>query len=455
LIGLVLFLVLVGATAYFAYNRSHDFWLTYNVTSLDGFAVRTGDATGTPNAEGTPAPTLRPTSMNLIATPEPWDGASRVTVLVVGLDYRDWETGDGPPRTDTMILLTIDPLTKTGGMLNIPRDLWVSIPGFEYGRINTAYSIGEAYQVPGGGPALAVQTVEALLGVPIDYYAQVDFYAFEDFIDELGGVYIDVPAEIKVDPIGEHNTVKLQPGRQLLDGPTALAYARARNTEGGDFDRAVRQQQVVVAIRDQALSLGVGNLLTIAPQLYEQLAAGIHTDMPLDTAIRLGLLALEVPLEQFTRRAIAPPDAVLLVKSPDGTADVLKPVSDKIRLLRDEVFASSGMASPSSQGLDAETLMQQEAARIVVLNGTYTSGLAATTQAYFQSLGANVISTGDSESAAYTRIVDYTGNPYTVGYFVELMGITRYSIKWEYDPNSPFDVVIILGNDWAGSNPMP
>ena len=78
-------------------------------------------------------------------TPEPWDGASRVTLLVMGLDYRDWLAGEGPPRTDSMILLTLDPLNRTAGMLSIPRDLWVTIPGgFDNNRINTAYSLGEA-----------------------------------------------------------------------------------------------------------------------------------------------------------------------------------------------------------------------------------------------------------------------------------------------------------------------
>ena len=76
--------------------------------------------------------------------PKPWEGGERVTVLLMGLDYRDWEKGEGPPRTDTMILLTLDPVTETAGMMNIPRDLWVSIPGFDYGRINTAYPLGEA-----------------------------------------------------------------------------------------------------------------------------------------------------------------------------------------------------------------------------------------------------------------------------------------------------------------------
>ncbi|MBN2148734.1 MAG: LCP family protein [Anaerolineales bacterium] len=450
----VVFLVIAVATAYVVYAKSHDFWLSYDVTALDGFAIQ-NIATGSPNAEGTPAPSAIPTLMASGATPQPWDGASRVTVLVMGLDYRDWEKGEGPPRTDTMILMTIDPLTKTAGMLNIPRDLWVNIPGFEYGKINTAYSLGESYQVPGGGPALARETVELLLGVPIQYYAQVDFYAFERFINELGGIYVDVPEEIKVDPIGEHNTVVLEAGRQLLDGPVALAYARARNTEGGDFDRATRQQQVVVAIRDRALELGVGDLLSRAPALYEELAAGIHTDMPLDVAIQLSLLALEVPMDTFIRRAIAPPEAVLLAKSPDGTQDILKPVPDKIRLLRDEVFASASMASPAMSGMELVDLMQAEGARIIVLNGTLVGGLAGSTQAYLQSQGANVVSTGDGEYTTYTRVIDYTGNPYTTGYLVDLMSVTPYSFRMEYNPASDVDVVVIVGDDWAANNPMP
>jgi LCP family protein required for cell wall assembly len=157
--------------------------------------------------------------------PIPWDGANRVTMLVMGLDYRDWE-GEGPSRTDTMMLLTLDPVSRTAGMLSIPRDLWVNIPGFDYGKINTAYYLGELYDIEGGGPGLALQTVEELLGVDINYYAQVDFSAFENFIDEVGGIDVEVPFEITVDPIGPHNTVTLAEGTQHLDGATALAYAR-------------------------------------------------------------------------------------------------------------------------------------------------------------------------------------------------------------------------------------
>jgi hypothetical protein len=153
---LIVFLTAAAVIAYIAYAQSHDFWVSYDVTGLPGFAIQ-NHPTPTASAEGagTPAPAALPTTAPSSGPAAlPWDRASRVTVLVMGLDYRDWESGDGPPRTDTMILLTLDPLTMSAGMLNIPRDLWVEIPGFDYARINTAYMLGEAYQVPGGGPGL-------------------------------------------------------------------------------------------------------------------------------------------------------------------------------------------------------------------------------------------------------------------------------------------------------------
>jgi len=121
-----------------------------------------------------PVATLPSSNVDL---PDPWDGTSRVNMLFMGLDYRDWEAGD-IPRTDTMILFSFDPIGNTASMISIPRDLWVSIPGFDYEKINTAYFLGESWKIPGGGPGLAMKTVEQLLGVPIQYYLQLDFYAF-------------------------------------------------------------------------------------------------------------------------------------------------------------------------------------------------------------------------------------------------------------------------------------
>jgi LCP family protein required for cell wall assembly len=447
-----LFIIAAMFAAYAAYSKSYDFFLSFNVAKIPGLAILS-TPTASSSLDGTPAPTPIPTTSSG-PVPLPWDGASRVTILVMGLDYRDWETGDGPPRTDTMILLTIDPLTKTAGMLNVPRDLWVSIPGFDYGRINTAYPLGIAYNVPGGGPGLAMQTVESLLGVPIDYYAIIDFSAFEQFIDELGGIYVDVPAEITVDPIGKGNTITLEPGRQLLDGGTALAYARARHTEGGDFDRAQRQQQVILAIKDRAIELGPAQLAARAPAIYNELSTGIHTDLSLDDALRLAWLALDIPATSVQRGAIAA-DAVMIGKSPDGAQDILIPLPDQIRLIRDQVFASTTMASPGLSSGDARANMQAEGASIVVSNGTYVDGLATKTQAYLQSQGANVVSTQNSEYTTYTRIIDYSGKPYTDHYLVDLMKITQYSIEFQFNTDSKVDVLVILGDDWAGNNPMP
>lgn len=457
----VVFVIIALLIARFTFITVRDFIATWSLTSLPGMSVKTqqnGEAQTTPLAEGMqPTATPQP-AQALLPTPQPWDGATRVNVLVMGLDYRDWEAGEGPPRSDTMILLTLDPVSMTGGMLSIPRDLWVSIPGYGYGKINTAYQIGEGLRLPGGGPALAVKTVEALLGVEIQYYAQIDFSAFERFIDEIGGVKLNVPEKIKVDLIGDDKgSVVIKPGVQTLPGAYALAYARARNTEGGDFDRAQRQQQVILAIRQRILSF---NLIPIlfqkAPQLYAELSSGINTNMSLDDAFRLAYLAQQVPDENI-KRGIIGTEHVTFGKSPDGL-DILKPIPDKIRLLRDELFTESGPLKPYARD-DKELLelMLAENPRIILYNGTFTPGLAGRTQEYLQSLGANVIFTADSDEKpyAYTVIYDYTGNPYTVQYFVDLMNISQYRIFLRFAPESEADIAIILGDDWTANNPMP
>jgi LCP family protein required for cell wall assembly len=451
---LIIFAIAAFLSAYVAYSKSRQFWASYDITQMEGFAIR-DNPEGSTDPEGNPIPTSEIPKSITGPLAEPWDGASRVTMLVMGLDYRDWLSGEGPPRTDTMILLTLDPLSRTGGILNIPRDLWVNIPGFEHGRINTAYALGETYQVPGGGPGQAVLTVEELLGVPIDYYAQIDFYAFEKFVDLLGGVLIDVKEEIKIDPIGKYNTTTLQPGEQRLQGPELLAYARARGTEGGDFDRAQRQQQVILALKKRILKPeALAWLIPQAPEIYKDLSEGIHTNMSLNDAIQLGMLVMEIPDGNISRGAIGA-EHVAFAKSPDGTQDVLKPLPDKIRLLRDEIFASSNLASPYLTTSDLIEPMHAEQARISILNGSYTEGLATLTQEFLALQGATVVSTGNAnEVLTNSRVVDLTGNPYTLRYLVDLMSITPYNIIQDYNPESDVDVIVFLGVDWASNNPI-
>ncbi len=449
---IIAFVIAAIVIAYLTFIAVRDFVTSWELTSLPGVALT--QATSTPDAEGVirnPQAPLQPIGG---PTPVPWDGASRVTMLVMGLDYRDWAAGEGAPRTDTMILLTIDPLARTAGMLSIPRDLWVNIPGFEYGRINTAYSLGEAYKVPGGGPGLAMETVEELLGVPIDYYAQIDFGAFVRFIDEIEGVKLDIPEKITVDPLGDNNIKTLKPGVQTLPGELALAYARARKTEGGDFDRARRQQQVILGIRDRILTVDrLPTLIAKAPILYQELSSGINTNLSLEQAIQLAWLASQIPEENIQRGVIGPPEQVLLVKSPEGD-DVLKPIADKIRGLRDDIFFNTETASPVANMPPQEQVVA-EAAKVTVLNGTTTPGLAALTTEYLQNQGVNVTETGNGDQLyTNTSVYDYTGKPYTLKYLVDLMNISENRIFSRYDPTSQVDVIVILGGDWAASNPI-
>ncbi len=415
-------------TAYLTFVTIRDFVASWKITNLPGITVQ--DATPLPGQEGAAPEAVIPALAPEIGSgPPTWDGADRVTMLVMGLDYRDWEAGVGPPRTDTMILFTVDPINRTAGILSIPRDLWVNIPGFEYGRINTAYMLGEGNKLPGGGPQLAADTVEELLGVNIDYFAQVDFGAFARFIDEIGGVEVDITEEIKLDILGEGKVKRMKPGHYTLPGDLALAYVRFRKSEGGDFDRAQRQQQVIMSIRDRILEYEMlPNLISKASTLYGELSSGVNTNLNLEDAIRLAWLAIQIPKENIKQGAIGA-DQVAFAQSPDGTQQVLKPLTEKVRALRDEIFTESGPASPLANSTDLAELVKQENARISVLNGSSVSGLAASTTDYLKSQGINVVETGNAgQLTPATEITFFTGKPYTLKYLVDMMGISPYRI---------------------------
>ena len=405
------------------------------------------------NEQGTPiAPAANPNAPESAPELTPWDGVGRVTVLLMGLDYRDWEQSDGgPSRSDTMILLTLDPLNKTAGILSIPRDMWVEIPGFTHGKINTAYYLGDAYKLPGGGPGLAVKTVEQFLGVPINYYAQIDFGAFVRFIDEIGGVKIDVPEPIEIDLLGKGSSTKkvLQPGVQVLPGEWALAYARNRHTQGGDFDRARRQQQVIFGIRDRVLRFDMlPTLIAKSPKLYQELSSGINTNLTLEDATKLALLAKDVP-EDKIKHGVLGEGYVIFGWSPDKLS-ILIPIPDKIHLLRDEIFAASGSLSPQTPGNPREQMVA-EGASLAVYNGSRDPGLGERVTNYLQSQGASVqVNTAADDAYAATRIVDHTGNPYLVRYLVDLFKIQPGRITFDYQPDAPQGVELTLGYDAEG-----
>jgi LCP family protein required for cell wall assembly len=241
-----------------------------------------------PVMEGVPTPTLLPTQ-------EPWAGTDRVTILVMGIDRRPGEPFIS--RTDTMMLMSLDPATETASILSIPRDLYVVIPGFGRDRINTAFVYGSHGDNPEAGAQLAMQTVEYNLGVPVNHYVMVDFSAVVNGIDALGGVDIYVPTDINDPTYPDMNygydPLYIPAGQHHFDGLTALKYARTRHQDS-DFGRAQRQQALILALRQQILNRGLVGMLADAPNLYRQVEEGVRTDLSLDQLLRLAQSASQV-----------------------------------------------------------------------------------------------------------------------------------------------------------------
>ena len=411
---------------------------------------------------GTPAsPIPSEVSAPQLDQPE-WDGGSRINIAFFGLRGGDIRDEGCPACTDTILLLTIDPLSKTAGMLSIPRDLWVAIPGFGHSRINTAWTVGEAAKLPGGGPGLAMETVSQLIGVPVHYYVQVDFGTFVSFINLIGGIDVYVEQRMVLDPTGSgQDHFVLKPGDvRHLTGKRALAYARCRDeSQGcsdGDVGRAKRQQQVILAIRDKVFDPAeFPKLLTQAPALFAEFSSGVHTNLSLEDAIKLAVLAQDIPLENIKQGVIDNNMAVFANTTLDGVpASVLRPVPDLIRVLRDEIFTASGPVSPLARG-DPITLMQVEAARVRVINNTYTADLDVRTANFLKSQGMQQVEfgypTGWSEQ---TVLVIYSPKLYTLRYLADLFGIkSSYQIVMKADSTSTVDIEIRIGEDWVSRLP--
>lgn len=201
--------------------------------------------------------------------PPAWSGTERLNVLLLGIDRRDGEVGS-PENTDTLIVLSLDPLNRTASMLSVPRDTLVTIPGHGQDKINAAYAYG--------GPELAERSVEQLLGIRLNSYALVDFNAFVRIVDSVGGVLIDVKRPIRDEsyPTADSGIRRLNivAGPQLMQGELALEYARSRH-DSNDFSRSRRQQQVLAAIRAR---LAQDGMLARVPTLMGDVGTLVETN---------------------------------------------------------------------------------------------------------------------------------------------------------------------------------
>ena len=373
----------------------------------------------------------------------------RVNILLLGIDQRDNKTDQGPWRTDTMILVSIDPATQSASMLSIPRDLWVTIPGYGENRINTAHATGDIRQYPGGGVALAKKTVWYTFGVPVHYYVRINFAGFEKMIDAIGGITIDVEEAIHDDKYPDQNygtmVVDIPAGVQRMDGKTALQYARVRHGSN-DFDRMARQQQVILAVRDKVLSLNIP--LVRLPQLIELAGSSIQTDLKLDEMIALAGILRTIERDSI-RHGVIDDTMSTTVLTPQG-AMVQMADWDKVRVLVDELFPIAGSAAAPTTSL-LSTSLANEAARIRVQNGTTTTSLAEETTTALRENQFNVIRYDAADRADYdqTWITVYVDKPYTVQALAKYLDITPQNIRYQLDTKSDVDILVILGQDYA------
>lgn len=272
----------------------------------------------------------------------PWSGQGRLTILLMGLDRRPGETGLGY-RTDTMLLLSLDSRTQDIGMLSIPRDLYVDVPGYSaLRRINEPMALGELQRL-NYGPTLAMETVQYNLGIRVNHYIVVDFSAFETIVNALGGIEVNTDYVINDQYYPTMNygyeQFYLPAGNNQLDGATALKFARTRHGDS-DIERGKRQQQVLFAILDKASNTeNLPQIVGQVPSLWGALQGKFYTDLSLNQLVQLALYVKDIPRERIKTGSITY-DYLIDYTTPQG-AQVLIPNRARLGELMASVFGAN------------------------------------------------------------------------------------------------------------------
>lgn len=408
----------------------------------------------TPLAPRTPsaAPTEDTTSAFEGTDPNAVFGYDRINILLMGIDQRGDEM-ETRFRTDTMILVQIDPIRKTIGVLSFPRDLWVQIPGFQSSRINTANYLGDGADLPGGGPGLAMETIRVNFGIPVQMYIMINFDVFTAIVNTVApdGVEICVAEEINDPkyPDGARGTIDVHfdVGCQPLDAERLLQYARTRATFGGDFDRNRRQQEVLRAIQSEVLSAGgIRNFFEQIPTLYNQLAGSYRTNLTLDQILALAVLISDISQDDITFGAVNELHVTPALN--EDNDQILIPNYNQIRFVIQQTFDPQ----PDLALADLQVRAADENATVMVYNNTNISGLAGQTRDWLTSRGVTVVDVGSADPPANTpdiTILDFTGNPWTARYLAELMNLPQTVIQPGAGSNlqTNADVVVLVGSN--------
>ena len=367
------------------------------------------------------------------------NGQETVNFLLIGSDRRP----GGSFRTDTMVIAILRPNEKQVSLISIPRDLWVSIPGWENQRINTAYQHGISVGYPGGGPGLLKDTILYNLGIRIDHTAMVEFDGFRQIVDTLGGVEVPVSCpytdwrliDPSYDPNNENNwyLYTTGPGVVHMDGDLALWYARSRQ-KSNDFDRGRRQQEVLRSLFTQALQAGT---LTRIPELYNDLKSTVETDLGLGDVLQLAVYAPKMTNADIRSYYIRPPYVSSWIT--DAGAYVLLPNEQVLQQMLTEAL------SPATQ------IVEKQSTVIDVMNGTSISGYEtlAATRLNYAGYETHIVPS-DRQDYAYSVLIDKTtaqdrsqSDP-----ILNVMGMLPGSIIPSPDSNSTAHYLLIMGYDY-------
>jgi len=411
--------------------------------------------TPTPTCTPTPSPTPHPpttlpvpppilTTTNPLFSPLPVPApmplveqpSGVINLLVLGSDQVSKESAG---RTDTIVVVSIDPALPSAALLSIPRDFYAWIPSYGFDKINTAYSHGVRNGYPGGGPGLLKATLEYNFGIPIHYYVLVGFDGFTKITDALGGVDVAVECPLAdtfpdpASPTGQTD-VDWLPGIHHLDGKYALWYARSRWSTS-DFDRNRRQQQVLRGLYNQIMTL---NIVPRIPELWSVLDETVLTDLGLDELLYLGTLGSRLdPLNvksRFVGRSV-----VQSWTAPNG-GYVLVPYYEALGLLVNEALAPPASARA-----------QQRAFRVEVWNGTPYEGLGYVAAERLGWEGFEVVNVGPADGACpRTQIVDFTTSAKgsAVSRLMRLYKREPSDVVPQPTEGSAVDFRVILGADY-------
>jgi LCP family protein required for cell wall assembly len=459
---LAVVLVMGGAHAAVAYYDLQALTAVENIFNPSDTGV--GPAAVSPTPAGSagpsasagaasPQPSLPPPASGApVVAPSviPWNGTGRLNILLIGTDKRPDE---GTWNTDTLIVASIDPTSRQVALFSLPRDT-VDVPlppiparavfGATYAsKINSLYLQAQARPdlFPGGGHEALKDTLGYLYGIPINYYVEVDFTGFKTVVDALGGVTINVQVPVVDDDYPGDNgalRVYIQTGVQRMSGSQALIYARSRHGSN-DFDRASRQQRVLLSLRQQA---DFATLIQRLPALVQSTSSAVKTDFPIDKLPALIDLASRIDITNVRSFVFAPP--YYGTEGYPGGIYELTPNVARIRAAVAGAFNFDPTIEAQRQAI------AQEGAQVWVLNGTGVNGNAAAVAGYLDFRGVAASAPNQRPPAgtvpANTIIRVYNGAqtklPLTLALLTDVFGVQAVPVT---DPTVRADIIVTTG----------